>query len=135
MKPGSEETEQLVQRFIQALTFRKLDELTALYAESVDWYIPGNTKLAPWLGKRESKKEIRDFFTLLWQNTEPVDAKLDHILADGNFAVITGEFSTKMLPTGKIVNSLFSIHITTENNKIVKYRLQEDSYAVAEALK
>ncbi|MGS2764460.1 nuclear transport factor 2 family protein [Sinomicrobium sp. M5D2P9] len=130
----TEQTQQLVQQFLQALTQRKLPELLELFAEKVDWYIPGNAQLAPWLGRRESKQEIEEFFMLLWESTKPVDARLEHILAEGNFAVVTGEFSTEMLKTGKIVDSMFSIHITVENGKIVKYRLQEDSYAVAEAL-
>lgn len=131
---STEQTQQLVQKFLQALTQRKLPELLELFADRVDWHIPGNTQLAPWLGRRESKQEIEDFFVLLWENTEPVSARLHHIIAEGNFAVVIGDFSTKMLKTGKIVDSVFSIHITAENNKIVRYCLQEDSYAVAEAL-
>lgn len=71
---------------------------------------------------------------MLWNNTAPLSATIDRILFDGNNAVITGEFSTKMLRTDNTVNSLFCIQITVENNLIVRYRLIEDSHAVSVSL-
>jgi hypothetical protein len=70
----------------------------------------------------------------LWENTQPLSAHIEAILVEGSYAVVTGEFSTKMLPTGKVVDSLFCIQLTVENNLIVRYRLLEDSYAVSVAL-
>lgn len=135
MNAGStERTRSLVQQFIQLLAGRNLENLTLLFGEKVDWFIPGNQELAPWLGGRNNKQEIKEFFKLLWESTEPVSAQIDHILAEDNFAIIVGEFSTRMLQTGKVVNSIFSIHITFEDNLIVKYRLLEDSFAVSVAL-
>ena len=127
---SKEQTREVVQKFIQALAGRSLENLIPLFAEDVDWFIPGNQELAPWLGKRNTREGVQEFFKLLWKNTEPVSVQVDHILSEGNFAIIVGEFSTRMLQTGKIVSSIFSIHITIENSLIAKYRLQEDSYAV-----
>ncbi len=72
---------------------------------------------------------------LLWSGTEPLVANVEHIVMQGELAVISGEFTTKMLKTGRIVNSLFSILMRIENGLITKYRLLEDSYAVSESLK
>ncbi len=135
MEPSSaERTRGLVQKFIHHLAGRDFENLIPLFGEMVDWFIPGNQELAPWLGKRNSKKEIKEFFKLLWENTEPVSAQIDHILVENNLAIIVGEFSTRMLQTGKVVNSIFSIQITFEDSLIVKYRLLEDSYAVSVSL-
>ncbi|HEY0669291.1 MAG TPA: nuclear transport factor 2 family protein [Sphingobacteriaceae bacterium] len=131
---ASEQMRSLVTQYIKYLAGRDIENLMSLFAEQVDWFIPGNQDLAPWLGRRSSKEEIRMFFKMLWENTEPVSAKVEHILIEGNFGIITGEFSTRMLKTGKIFDSIFSIHLTVESNLIVRYRLQEDSYAVSEAL-
>lgn len=130
----TEKTRDLVQQFFQSLAARNLENLIPLFGEKVDWFIPGNQELAPWLGKRNTKPEIIEFFKLLWKRTEPVSARVDRILVEDNFAIVIGDFSTRMLQTGKIVNSIFSIHITVEANLIVRYRLQEDSYAVSVAL-
>lgn len=123
-----------IQQFLQFMSVRNLTELTSLFSDSVDWYIPGDEQKAPWLGARNSKQEVSDFFDLLWKNTEPVSAKIDHIFTDDENAVITGEFVTKMLETGKIVESLFCIQMRIQNNKITRYRLLEDSLAVSKAL-
>ncbi len=131
----TESTQAIVQQFCQALADRNLDKLISLFAEEIDWYIPGNAKVAPWLGKRTHKGEVIQFFRLLWSSTEPINATIDCLLAENNLAVVTGAFSTRMLQTGKVVASLFSIHLTVRDKVIVKYRLLEDSYAVFESLR
>ena len=127
-------TQAIVQQFLQYLTERDIKKITNLFSESIDWDIPGNTHKAPWLGKRNSREEVKEFYQLLWKNTEPVEAQVDKFLVEENYAVIIGEFTTRMLATHKIVNSFFCIQLTVENNLITKYRLFEDSYAVSEAL-
>lgn len=126
--------ESIIQKFLKYLTGRELDELSALFSEDIDWFIPGDETKAPWLGKRNSRQEIVDFYKLLWKNTEAVSAEVSNIYIDDTSAIIAGEFSTRMLQTGKVVDSLFFIHLTVENDLIVKYRLLEDSYAVSKAL-
>lgn len=126
--------QETVQEFLQYLSGRSLTELTNLFSDTVDWYIPGDKQKAPWLGVRNNKQEVSDFFELLWKNTEPVSAKIDHIFTDNENAVITGEFATKMLETGNIAESLFCIQMRIQNNKIIRYRLLEDSLAVSKSL-
>jgi ketosteroid isomerase-like protein len=128
------DTQAIVGEFLQFLTQRNLENLVGLFSEQVDWYIPGDRKKAPWLGRRNSREEVRQFYELLWESTEPLSAQIDQLLTAGNTAVITGDFSTKMLQTNKVVDSLFSIQLTVENGLIVRYRLLEDSYAVSVAL-
>ncbi|MEJ5051534.1 nuclear transport factor 2 family protein [Chryseobacterium culicis] len=126
--------QETIQHFLQFLSGRKLTELTNLFSDTVDWYIPGDEQKAAWLGVRNNKQEVSDFFELLWKNTEPVSAKIDHIFNDDENVVITGEFETKMLETGNVVESLFCIQMRIQNDKIIRYRLLEDSLAVSKAL-
>ncbi len=127
-------TRNLIQDFFQAMATRDLETLLSFFSEEVDWEVPGNEELAPWLGKRGNKEEIQAFFELLWQNIEPISGQIEHILADGNFGVATGRFSSKMLRSGQIYSSIFSTHFTLTDGKITHYRLLEDSYALVEAL-
>lgn len=129
-----ENTLNTVQAFLAAMGQRDLDAITVLFAERVDWYIPGDSQLAPWLGRRSDRKGVRDFFSTLWPVTEPLSAKVDNLLVDGNMAIVVGEFSTRMLKTGKVVDSLFHIQLTVEQGLITRYRLLEDSLAVFNAL-
>jgi ketosteroid isomerase-like protein len=111
-----------------------LTELTQLFSETVDWYIPGDETKATWLGIRNSRQEVSDFYELLWKNTQPISANIDNIFADEENAVIVGEFSTKMVKTNNILNSLFCIQMRIQDNKIVRYRLLEDSFKVSKSL-
>ena len=68
--------------------------------------------------KKKSKGGI-GIYKLLWQHTEPVSASVDSIFFNGDSAVIAGEFSSKMVQTGKIVNALFFMQIAVESQEIV----------------
>lgn len=128
------QTRTIVNAFYTALSGRDLTSLIQLFPETVDWDIPGNEELAPWLGKRRKRSEIKDFFQLLWQNAEPISAQIDYILIEGDFAIATGHFSSRMKRSNQIFSSMFSAHFWVKNSKIVRYRLQEDSHGLVEAL-
>ena len=127
-------SKELAQDYLKNLSERNLDQLTNMFSENVDWYIPGDADKAPWLGRLTTRDKVKSFYEMLWANTEPVSANVYELMANDKTAVITGEFTTKMLQTGKMLNSLFCIQMNFESEKIVWYRLLEDSLAVAEAL-
>jgi len=124
-----------VEHYLHVLSSRDICAIQNFFAEEVDWYVPGNEGLVSWIGTRSTKDEILDFFADLWKQTQPLTARIDHILVDGNFAVVGGEFSSKILRSEKTLNSIFSIQLTVENGFITRYRFLEDSYAVSEAYK
>ncbi len=128
-------TQNVLQLFLKHLSERNLSELVKLFSDSIDWYIPGDQTKAPWLGKRNSRQQIAEFYEMLWQQTEPISVAIDHIYIDENKAVIAGAFSTKMLATNKITDSLFFIQLLVENDLIMQFRLLEDTLAVAQSLK
>lgn len=125
----------MLENFLTAIQTRDLDRILALYADEVDWNVPGDTVHVPWSGKRKSRAEIRQFYELLWESTTPVSAQVNLTLPQGNDVVIVGAFQSIMRKTGRHVGSLFCIHMTITGGEIIKYSLLEDSYAVAEAMK
>ena len=128
------ETQIVVEAYFKALASRTIDGILAVISEDIDWYVPGNSDLAPWLGKRSTKTEIEEFYSLLWAATEPISVNIGRFIIEDDYAIITGEFSSKMLQTGNIVESIFFIEIVVADGLIIKYRLLEDSNAVVEAL-
>jgi len=46
-------------------------------------------------------------------------------------AVIVGELTSAIRSTGKVVESSFVIEFTVRDGRIIRYRLHEDSHAVA----
>src|SRR5690606_10273123 len=107
----------IVNDFLHYLQYRDLQNLVNIFANDVKWEIPGNEKSIKWLGIRESKLEVEEFFKMLWKETEPVSAEIHKILFDSNDAIIKGVFTTKMLETEKVVTSVFFIHFTVSNGK------------------
>lgn len=127
-------TETTTAQFLDYLSKRDLQNLVNLFSDNIKWEVPGDTKKVPWLGKRNSKGEIEEFFKILWKSTQPLSADLHKIFIIEDQAVITGQFSTKMLRTNKVVDSMFFIHLIVKNQKIVSYKLLEDSFAVSTAM-
>ena len=126
--------EAVVHRFLGALGARDLDAVVSCFAPDVDWYIAGNEELAPWLGRKSGPGEVREFYEVLWAATEPVGFELEHILYDGDHCVITGQLSSRMLATGRTFTSMFSGHVTVAGDVISRYRVQEDSWGLVQAL-
>ncbi|NSL87851.1 nuclear transport factor 2 family protein [Chitinophaga sp. Mgbs1] len=126
--------EHIVNKFFAAMAQRNLDDILALIADETDWYIPGNEAIAPWLGHRSTKAAIADFYRMLWENTEAVEGHIDHSFTQGNVNLTAGRFTTRMLQTGKLYESIFFTSMTIENDLIVKYRLLEEGYGLVKAL-
>ena len=129
-----ESVQDVVQRYLGALGSRNLDELLALVAPAVEWDLPGNQNLAPWLGKRSDRTGVRASFELLWAAIEPISMTLQHMFFADQHCVITGELASRMRATGKVYESMFTARITVRDGLIVKYTVQEDSWALVVAL-
>ena len=75
-------TQNSIDQFFDFLSRRDLENLTNLFSDKVDWDVPGNEKIAPWLGKRNSRAAVKSFYELLWKNVSPVSAKINKIYID-----------------------------------------------------
>lgn len=127
-------TRQVVETFFQRLATGEPEELTALLAEEIDWLIPGDTMVAPWVGRRSTRDGVADYLRRLRANVEPLRAEVQHVLVDGELAIAVGEFASRMRPTGNVVESIFFAQFVVRDGHIVRYRLLEDSQAVVAAL-
>jgi ketosteroid isomerase-like protein len=128
-------TRQVVDTYLQRLAAGEAEALAALLAEPVDWEIPGDLAAAPWLGRRTTRAGVADYLRLLRASVEPIGVEIQHLLVDGEVAVVVGEFSSRMLATGTVVESPFSMLFVVRDGLVVRFRLLEDSHAVAEALR
>ncbi|MEC4003722.1 nuclear transport factor 2 family protein [Flavobacterium sp. SUN052] len=127
-------TKNTIDQFLNFLSKRDLENLTLLFAKNIDWNLPGNPNAAEWFGQRNTREEVKEFYQLLWKKVEPISGTINNIFIDKEDAVIAGEFTVKMLSTGKLVSSIFYIQMTIKNGLIEKYRLLEDSFAISESL-
>lgn len=130
----TEATRETVAEFFRRMGTREPEQIAALFADDVDWFIPGNQEVAPWVGRRGTRAEVADFYRLLFAAVTPLGFELQHLLVDGEVAIATGEFASRMNRTGRVLESLFSIDFTVRDGRIVRYRLMEDSHAVVVSL-
>jgi ketosteroid isomerase-like protein len=130
----TEETRAVAMDYFRRMGTRESEQVAALFADEVDWFIPGNQVVAPWLGRRGTRTEVAEFYRLLWSAVTPLGADLQHLLVDGEVAVATGEFTSRMNRTGRVLESPFSIVFLVRDGRIVRYRLLEDSHGVVVSL-
>ncbi|WP_312400281.1 nuclear transport factor 2 family protein [Sphingobacterium sp.] len=128
-------TVQTVEAFYNNLANKDYQANINLFADTVEWRIPGNDKVATWIKDRNSKTEIQDFYRELYENLEGVSFDITGKYYDGNKAVVTGHLVSRILRTGKLFDSYFSVEFTVENGLITKYLMLENSYALIESLK
>jgi uncharacterized protein len=127
-------TRAVVEEFFRRMGAREPEQIAALFADPVDWFIPGNEAVAPWVGRRRTRAKVAEFYRMLFAAVTPLTVELQHLLIDGEVAIATGEFSSRMNATGRVLESLFSIDFTVRDGRIVRYRLMEDSHAVVVSL-
>ncbi|MCM2505517.1 nuclear transport factor 2 family protein [Aureimonas altamirensis] len=110
-----------------------LDAILDLFADDVDWDIPGDLETVSWIGPRRDREGVAAFFRELAERIEPRGAKVRRILADEQTAVVLGDLESLVRATGKLIQSPFAYDLTVQDDKIVRYRMLEDSHAVARA--
>jgi N-ethylmaleimide reductase len=108
--------------------------IAALFSEDVDWNIPGDVDHVPWIGRREGRSGVAAFIHDLKEQDEPIRFEIHSIVVEGEKAVVLGEFASRLKKTGKVIESEFAAEFTVQDGLIVRYRLFEDSFAVAQAV-
>ncbi|MDM1375228.1 nuclear transport factor 2 family protein [Myroides marinus] len=124
-----QQTEQVVNQFYDLLLGKVQGDIIDLFADEIDWDLPGNETKFPWLGKKTTKQQVKEeFFDLHPQYVEPIKFEVEFIAVNGVNATATGYLSSKILKSDKVFNSSFVGIFKVINGKITKYHFLEDSY-------
>jgi ketosteroid isomerase-like protein len=83
-----------VQTFFQLLGAGDADRVADVFAEEIDWYVPGDETL-PWVGRRTGREQVPEYFRLLWPALVAGESavEFDKLLVDGHDAVWLGRFT------------------------------------------
>ncbi|MBN9739970.1 hypothetical protein DMP23_02435 [Amycolatopsis sp. A1MSW2902] len=127
-------TRAVVDELFTRLAKADLDGLDDLFAEDVDWQIPGAAHIVPWLGHRRTPAEVADFFRAMSRYVIQELFEVEQVFVDGQEAVIAGRLRSVVRATGKPIESQFVVRITVVGGRINRYLFLEDSYAVANAV-
>lgn len=128
------QTKKVVDEFYDIQSGRKQGSVGELFADTVDFDLPGNEQKFPWVGKRHTKKEVEDFFEVLYQNIKSEKFTVEYIAIQGEHAVAVGQLSSVILKYNKTFNTQFVNILKVRDGKIVKYHFMEDSYRLNEEM-
>lgn len=121
-------------KLLESIGRRDLAGLKSLFADEVEWFVPGSSAL-PWTGRRTQGDQAPDFFTVMWSHfaTGKSTANVDDIISDGGNVVITGTFTHVVAQNGNTFTTPVSLHIKVENGKIRYLQLYEDTLLISQA--
>jgi ketosteroid isomerase-like protein len=128
------ETKNLVTAFLERLSAADADGLSELFAEDIDWFVPGGKDL-PWTGHRYKRTDIPVYFHTMWPRFVPGQSESipEKILIAGADAVFFARFAHTSADTGRRFETEVAMHFTIQSEKIVRMYLYEDTLAVRDA--
>ncbi len=116
------------------------ERIAEMYAEHGDWKLDWPERehgraQTPWIRHRATRADAADHFRLIAEHHVPekADTVVEHILVDGDDAVVFGEIRQTARSTGRAYSSRFALRLTVENGLVTRHHVYEDSLAVAQA--
>ena len=111
------------------------DELAALFSSDIDWNIPGDGGVLPWVGHKTGRQAVADFARDSARMIEHINFEVDDVLANGDRAVILGGLSTRIKSSGRIIDTAFAIVLTIVGNEITRFVMLEDSFKTSKTVR
>jgi len=109
------------------------EEIAALCAPDLDWNIPGDTGVLPWVGHKTGSSAIAEFVRDTQTMIQRESLEIRDILASEHHAVILGHLRSRIIATTKVIDSAFAIVLTLSADKITRFLMLEDSFATSNA--
>jgi len=131
---NSQENLRLAKIFLEKLgSGASADEIAALCSPDLQWDIPGDAGVLPWVGHKVGNEAIREFIRDTRTMIERESLEIHDILASEARAVILGHLRSRISSTGKLIDSAFAIVLKFDGDKIAKFLMLEDSFATSNA--
>lgn len=124
----------VIQEFFRRTASAKdVSEIAELVSEEVDWFVAGNVDVVPWIGRKIGKAGAADFYAQIREQISSERFDLKDLLTQGNRVIAIGELASRVKRTGILIESEFVFDFMVQNGVITRFRMFEDSYAVAQA--
>lgn len=106
--------------------------ISKLFADAVDFFVPGSPDV-PWTGRRQSRAEIAEFYSILADNLLIDDFHIDNKFFSDSAAVVVGHFACRFRHSGKQFKSPFMLRLEFHGGRISRYLFLEDTDAAVKA--
>lgn len=134
MATDTQTSRTVADKFVERLGRQDPDGIQELFAEEIDWYVPGSDALA-WTGRRTRREEVAPYFTTMWPHFVHGESKvvLERVIVDGGDVILLAVFTHTIAASRKEFTTPTAMHLVVENNRIVRMHLYEDTLTVDEA--
>jgi ketosteroid isomerase-like protein len=131
---SQEQTARIAQRLLAEIgSGSEPDEIAALFSADVHLEVPGDAGALPWIGHSTGRSAISDFIRDTRRLLERVCFNVHGVLANEDSAIIFGELASRVIATGKLIESPFALILYVSGGEITRFQMLEDSFAVSQA--
>jgi len=109
------------------------EEIASLCTTNLDFSIPGNDGVLPWVGHQHGSAAMAAFVRDSRKMVKRIRFEVKDVLADKDRAVILGDLETQIVSTGKVIKTAYAIELTFSDEKIASFLMLEDSFATSNA--
>ncbi|MFC3654337.1 nuclear transport factor 2 family protein [Xanthomonas hyacinthi] len=109
------------------------EEIAKLFSADLDWHIPGDSGVLPWVGRKTGRAAVADFVRESSQMIERLSLDIHDVMAGEQRAIIFGELATRILSTGNTIETAYAIVLTIVGDEITRFLMLEDSFATSAA--
>ena len=132
----TEQTRATVDKFYERIGAGDISGVIDLLSDDFSWEIPGDSETVPWVGKRTTPAAVEEFFAHMGNHVDRKAFDIDRIVVDGPDAVVLGRAVVVVRATGKLMDTLFAVHIVVEEDgRISRFVMFEDSWHVSESMR
>ncbi|MFC7342037.1 nuclear transport factor 2 family protein [Saccharopolyspora griseoalba] len=134
MATDTQTSRSVAEEFVERLGRQDADGIQELFAEEIDWHVPGSDAL-PWTGRRTRREEVAPYFTTMWPHFVHGRSKvvLERVIVDGGDVMLLADFTHTVLASGKEFTTPAAMHLVVEDSRIVRMHVYEDTLTVDEA--
>lgn len=122
-----------VEQLLNHVGAGEAEAAAALFAHDVDFLIPHDPGVW-WIPTVTTRSDLATFFSLLASELVTEAFELEHVVIDGEHAVLTGTMTDTIRRTGRTFTSRFFLHLTQQDGMFTRYHLLEDTAAIRDAL-
>lgn len=110
------------------------EHMAEMVSDDVDWFVAGDTSVVPWIGRKTGRAGVAEFYRQLRSLVTSERFDVSEVVVQDDRAIALGYLESRVKSTGKLIRSEFAFDFTIRAGRIVRFRLFEDSFAVAHAV-
>jgi len=111
------------------------ESMAEMFSADLDWNIPGEAGVLPWVGHQTGRSAVINFLRDASHMLERIGLDIHDVVASSDRAIIVGALASRVVSTGKTIETPYAIVLTIADGQITRFLMLENSFAVAMAVR